>query len=116
MSAPDPSSHPSGCAAADDRPQPAAGDRAYVTQVYGRPIGRKDHYAADRTARRRLATAVGVRQAVWDNRAFLGRVTRYLAAGAGTTQLIDIRSGLPARPSSRDRPRSAAWRPRRLRR
>ena len=67
-----------------------------AARIYDWLIGGKDHYAADRAAGRRLVTAVpGMRQAARDNRAFLARVTRYLAAEAGITQFIDIGSGLP---------------------
>jgi hypothetical protein len=60
----------------------------------------------------------GAQQAARENRAFLRRVTRYLAAEAGITQFIDIGSGLPAplrRGRPPDRPGSATRRPRRLR-
>jgi SAM-dependent methyltransferase len=67
-----------------------------AARIYDWLIGGKDHYAADRDAGQRLVTAVpGARQAARDNRAFLARVTRYLAADAGITQFIDIGSGLP---------------------
>jgi hypothetical protein len=67
-----------------------------VARVYDWLIGGKDSYEADRRAGQRLVTAVpGARQAARDNRAFLGRVTRYLTADAGITQFIDIGSGLP---------------------
>jgi S-adenosyl methyltransferase len=96
MSAPDPSGHHRGPAAMDDRPPLATAEPANVARVYDWLIGGKDHYAADRAAGRRLVTAVpGIRQAARDNRAFLARVTRYLAAEAGITQFIDIGSGLP---------------------
>ena len=68
-----------------------------AARIYDWLIGGKDSYAADRAAGARLVTAVpGARQAARDNRAFLARVTRYLAAEAGITQFIDIGSGLPA--------------------
>jgi hypothetical protein len=96
MSAPDPSGHHRGPAATDDRPPLATAEPANVARVYDWLIGGKDHFATDRAAGRRLVTAVpGIRQAAWDNRAFLARVTRYLAAEAGITQFIDIGSGLP---------------------
>jgi O-methyltransferase involved in polyketide biosynthesis len=67
-----------------------------AARIYDWLIGGKDHYAADRAAGRRLAAAIpGIRQAAADNRAFLARVTRYLAAEAGISQFIDIGSGLP---------------------
>jgi S-adenosyl methyltransferase len=67
-----------------------------AARIYDWLIGGKDHYAADRAAGRRLAAAIpGIRQAATDNRTFLARVTRYLAAEAGISQFIDIGSGLP---------------------
>jgi S-adenosyl methyltransferase len=67
-----------------------------AARIYDWLIGGKDHYAADRAVGRRLAAAIpGIRQAAADNRAFLARVTRYLAAEAGISQFIDIGSGLP---------------------
>jgi trans-aconitate methyltransferase len=61
--------------------------------TWQQPIGPASDPAA---AGRRLVTAVpGIRQAARDNRAFLARVTCYLAAEAGITQFIDIGSGLP---------------------
>jgi SAM-dependent methyltransferase len=70
--------------------------RPKAARIYDWLIGGKDHYAADRDAGRRLVAAVPqVRQAARDNRAFLARVTRYLAAEAGIAQFIDIGSGLP---------------------
>jgi SAM-dependent methyltransferase len=67
-----------------------------AARIYDWLIGGKDHYAADREAGGRLVAAVpGARQAARDNRAFLARVTRYLAAEAGIAQFIDIGSGLP---------------------
>nr|MDQ2875307.1 SAM-dependent methyltransferase [Actinomycetota bacterium] len=96
MSAPDPISHPAGLAATSGLLPLTAAGPANVARVYDWLIGGKDHYAADREAGQRLVTAVpGARQAARDNRAFLGRVTRYLAAEAGITQFIDIGSGLP---------------------
>jgi hypothetical protein len=65
-------------------------------RIYDWLLGGKDNYDADRQAARKLLRAVpGARQAARDNRAFLGRVTRFLAE-AGVDQFIDIGSGLPA--------------------
>jgi hypothetical protein len=68
-----------------------------VARVYDALIGGKDHYAADREAARALETAVpGAAQAARDNRAFLGRAVRFLAARHGISQFLDIGTGLPA--------------------
>jgi SAM-dependent methyltransferase len=65
--------------------------------VYGYWLGGKDHYSADRKAaeeviRCRPQVVAGARA----NRAFLARVVRYLAAGCGIRQFLDIGTGLPA--------------------
>jgi hypothetical protein len=68
-----------------------------VARVYDALIGGKDHYAADREAARALEAAVpGAAQAARDNRAFLGRAVRFLAARHGISQFLDIGTGLPA--------------------
>jgi trans-aconitate methyltransferase len=74
---------------------------ANTARIYDWLLGGKDNYAADRAAGQRLVAAVpgarqAARQAARDNRAFLARITRYLAAEAGISQFIDIGSGLPA--------------------
>jgi hypothetical protein len=69
---------------------------AHHARVYDYLLGGKDNYAADRAA----ATAT---LKVWPefgfaaraNRAFLGRVIRYLAAAAGIRQFLDIGTGIP---------------------
>ncbi|HEY1620767.1 MAG TPA: SAM-dependent methyltransferase [Streptosporangiaceae bacterium] len=69
-----------------------------VARVYDALIGGKDHYAADREAARALETAVpGAAQAARDNRAFLGRAVRFLAARYSVSQFLDIGTGLPTR-------------------
>ena len=65
--------------------------------MYDYYLGGKDNFEADREAAEKvLATAPEIRQVAIENRAFLGRVVRYLA-GAGIHQFIDIGSGLPTR-------------------
>jgi hypothetical protein len=69
-----------------------------VARIYDALLGGKDNYAADRQAARQLEAAVpGAARAARDNRAFLGRAVRFLAADAGITQFIDIGTGLPTR-------------------
>jgi len=70
---------------------------AHPARVYAYWLGGKDHYAADRKAaeeviRLRPQVVAGARA----NRAFLARVVRYLAAGRGVRQFLDIGTGLPA--------------------
>jgi SAM-dependent methyltransferase len=69
----------------------------HPARVYAYWLGSKDHFPADRNAAeevaaRRPQVAAGARA----NRAFLGRVVRYLAAQRGIRQFIDIGPGLPA--------------------
>jgi hypothetical protein len=66
-------------------------------RIYDYWLGGKDHYEADRKAaeeviRLRPQVVAGARA----NRAFLARVVRYLAAGRGIGQFLDIGTGLPA--------------------
>jgi hypothetical protein len=71
-------------------------DKAHQARMYDYALGGKDNYASDRTAVEELlkvwpAAFATVRQ----NRAFLGRVARYLAADAGIRQFLDIGTGIP---------------------
>ena len=67
-----------------------------VARMYDYYLGGKDHFAADREAAEKvLALVPGLRRAVQENRRFLRRVVRFLAAEAGITQFIDIGVGLP---------------------
>jgi hypothetical protein len=69
-----------------------------VARIYDALLGGKDNYAVDREAARNLVAAVpDAARAAKDNRAFLGRVVRFLAAEAGIGQFLDIGPGLPTR-------------------
>jgi S-adenosyl methyltransferase len=71
--------------------------RPHPARMYDYFLGGKDNFAADRdTADRVLRSWGTVRTAVRENRAFLGRVVRYLAAEAGIRQFLDIGAGLPS--------------------
>ena len=64
--------------------------------MYDYFIGGKNHFAADReTAAEVLRRSPYVQIAARENRAFLGRAVRYLAAEAGVRQFLDIGTGLP---------------------
>jgi hypothetical protein len=64
--------------------------------MYDYYIGGKNHFAADRAvADRALAHWPAGRIGLRENRRFLGRMVRYLAAEAGVRQFLDIGSGLP---------------------
>lgn len=70
--------------------------RANPARVYDALLGGKDNFAVDRQVAARLAAAKPALLAnVRANRAFLGRVVRYLTAEAGIRQFLDIGTGLP---------------------
>jgi SAM-dependent methyltransferase len=65
-------------------------------RIYDYLLGGKDNYPADRKAAEDLLVAVpDVRRFAQQNRSFLRRAVRYLAAEAGIRQFIDIGTGLP---------------------
>jgi hypothetical protein len=69
---------------------------AHHARVYDYLLGGKDNYAADRTAAEAtLKVWPEFAFAAQANRAFLGRVIRYLAADAGIRQFLDIGTGIP---------------------
>jgi hypothetical protein len=66
--------------------------------MYDYFLGGKDHYPADREAGEKVIASMPagtIRGAARQNRGFLGRAVRYLAAEAGIGQFIDIGAGLP---------------------
>ncbi len=71
--------------------------RPHPARMYDYFLGGKNNFAADReTADKVIAAMPGVRTGPRENRAFLGRAVRYLAAEAGIRQFLDIGTGLPA--------------------
>jgi hypothetical protein len=67
-----------------------------VARMYDFYLGGKDNFAADRVAAEKvLAVVPGLRRGILENRRFLRRVVRYLAAEAGVSQFLDIGVGLP---------------------
>ena len=69
----------------------------HPARVYGYWLGGKDHYPADRKAAEEvIAHRPQVVTGARANRAFLGRVVRYLAGECGIRQFIDVGPGLPA--------------------
>jgi S-adenosyl methyltransferase len=71
--------------------------RPHPARMYDYFLGGKDNFAADRaTAAKVLGSWGAVRTAVRENRAFLGRAVRYLAAEARIGQFLDIGTGLPS--------------------
>jgi S-adenosyl methyltransferase len=71
--------------------------KPHPARMYDYYIGGKNHFAADRAvADKALAAWPAGRIGLRENRKFLGRVVKYLAAEAGIRQFLDIGSGLPA--------------------
>jgi S-adenosyl methyltransferase len=65
--------------------------------MYDFYLGGKDHFSVDRETGQQLMQIVPtIRTAARENRAFLGRVVRYLAGQAGIRQFLDIGTGLPS--------------------
>jgi hypothetical protein len=70
--------------------------RPHPARIYDYALGGKNHFAADRkVAEKSFASFPSGRTASRENRAFLGRAVRYLAAEAGIRQFLDIGTGLP---------------------
>jgi O-methyltransferase involved in polyketide biosynthesis len=66
-----------------------------VARIYDCLLGGKNNFAADRAAAAKIAEAAPeVVRRVRENREFLGRVVRFLAA-SGLRQFLDIGTGLP---------------------
>jgi hypothetical protein len=75
-------------------------DRPHPARVYDYLLGGKDNFAADRAAAARgLEANPHSRIPPRENRAFLRRVVRYLAAEAGIRQFLDIGTGIPTSPN-----------------
>ena len=70
---------------------------ANPARVYDALLGGNDNYPADRAVAGKLAAAKPALLAnVRANRAYLGRVVRYLAAECGIRQFLDLGAGLPS--------------------
>jgi hypothetical protein len=71
--------------------------RPHPARIYDYGIGGKNHFAVDRAvADQVLAGMPTARTMARENRKFLGRAIRFLAAEAGIRQFLDVGSGLPA--------------------
>ncbi len=67
-----------------------------TSRNYDYLLGGKDNFEPDRIAAEKvLALVPGLRRAAVENRRFLRRVVRFLAAEAGVSQFLDIGVGLP---------------------
>ena len=71
-------------------------DVARQAWIYDYLLGGKDNFAADREAATQAITAFpGLVSWARNNRAFMARAVRYLAAEVGVRQFLDIGTGLP---------------------
>ncbi len=67
-----------------------------TARMYDFWLGGKDHFAVDRAAALEVSEAApAVKVMALENRKFLRRSVRYLAAEAGIAQFLDIGTGLP---------------------
>jgi hypothetical protein len=67
-----------------------------TARMYDFWLGGKDHFAVDRAAALEVSEAApAVKMMAIENRKFLRRSVRYLAAEAGIAQFLDIGTGLP---------------------
>ena len=70
--------------------------KASVARVYDYWVGGDHNFQADRDlARTIIALDPNIRTTMRANRAFLGRVVRFLVGQAGIRQFVDIGSGIP---------------------
>jgi S-adenosyl methyltransferase len=82
--------------AGKSEPPPFDTSVANQARMYDYVLGGKDNYAADRAAIEAVTKIdPQVPFTMRANRAFLGRVVRYLAAEAGVRQFLDIGTGIP---------------------
>lgn len=90
----------------DPSPEPS---RPNVARVYDYWLGGTDNFAADRAeAERLLRVRPELRRLAQENRMFLGRAVRWLAADRGIRQFLDVGSGLPTASNTHDVARAAA--------
>src|SRR5450755_114091 len=82
---------------------------AHPARVYDYWLGGKDNFAADREAAEQvIAVRPTILADVRANRAFLGRVVRYLTTEAGIRQFLDIGTGLPSAENTHEVAQSVA--------
>jgi hypothetical protein len=67
-----------------------------AARVYDYFLGGKDHFPVDRELARKISAVLpGTADACRENREFMQRAVRFLAAEAGIRQFLDIGTGLP---------------------
>src|ERR1700749_543459 len=82
---------------------------AHPARVYDYWLGGKDNFAADREAADAvIAVRPGIIRDIRENRKFLIRAVRYLAAEAGIRQFLDLGSGIPTSPNVHEAAQQAA--------
>ncbi|WP_163549589.1 SAM-dependent methyltransferase [Candidatus Frankia nodulisporulans] len=75
-------------------------DQPHSARMYDYLLGGKDNFPADRdAAEQALAGFPHLRTATRQNRAFMTRAARYLAADVGIRQFLDIGTGIPTSPN-----------------
>jgi len=71
--------------------------RPHPARMYDYYLGSKGSYPVDQAAAEKvIARTPEIRDIARENRAFLGRAVRYLAAGRGIRQFLDIGTGIPS--------------------
>jgi S-adenosyl methyltransferase len=97
-----PTDHPPATGTSTDhgyRP-PIDTSRPHPARRYDYWLGGKDNFAADRASGDRIADAFPtIRTAAVENRRFMQRAVRYLAAEAGVRQFLDVGTGIPTSPN-----------------
>jgi S-adenosyl methyltransferase len=84
----------------DPQPVDLRTDRPHPARVYDYLLGGKDNFPADRAAAAQgMKANPNSRIPPRENRAFLRRAVRYLAADAGIGQFLDIGTGIPTSPN-----------------
>jgi SAM-dependent methyltransferase len=84
-------------------------DQPHTARMYDYYLGGKDNFPADRAAAEQaLAAFPNARTSSVQNRAFMNRVTRHLAARRGIRQFLDIGTGLPTSPNLHEIAQSVA--------
>ncbi len=82
---------------------------AHNARVWNYWLGGKDHFAVDREAGDRVrAMHPGIVEVAQADRAFLGRVVRFLVGEAGIRQFLDVGTGLPTAENTHQVAQSAA--------
>lgn len=80
-----------------------------IARVYDYWLGGTDNFEADRElAERLLEIDPDLRRLATENRMFLGRAVRWLAADCGIRQFLDVGSGLPTASNTHDVAQTAA--------